>query len=317
MMDLVALRSLIAVDVHGTVAAAAQAGGYTPSAVSQQIKRLEKDLGVALLERAGRGVVLTDQGRTLVRHGHGILRQVEAATAGMGGEQGEPEGPLRIVAFSTAVRGLVAPLLADLATTSPALVPELYERDPQEAVDMVAAGQADLGLVHHWVGVPLHRPDYMEGRLVGFDTADLLVQARHPLAQAGRVTPADLVDEPWASTPVGSICHGWFLYMFAGFARPPRVRYWSWEFASQVRLVKEAGAVALVPRLGRGQLPEDVVAVEVTGPVPTRVIEMIWRDSMSASPAIRHVQERCAAIFAPQATDFAERQISLGDAVAY
>ncbi len=301
MMDLVALRSLIAVDVHGTVVAAAQAGGYTPSAVSQQIKRLEKDLGVVLLEKVGRGVVLTDEGRTLVRHGHGILRQVEAATAGIGGEQGEPAGPLRIVAFSTAVRGLVAPLLADLAKTSPALVPELYERDPAEAVDTVAAGQADLGLVHHWVGVALQRPDFVEGEVIGLDIADLLVRADHRLAGAGSVTPADLVDEPWASTPVGSICHGWFLYMFAGFARPPRVRYWSWEFASHVRLVEEVGAVALVPRLGRGPLPEGVVAVEVSGPVPTRVIEMIWRGSMSSSPAIRHVRERCSALFAPLA----------------
>ena len=297
MMDLVALRSLIAVDVHGTVASAATAGGYTPSAVSQQIKRLEKDLGVILLERVGRGVVLTDQGRNLVRHGHGILRQVEAATAGLSGDQGEPAGPLRIVAFSTAVRGLIAPLLADLARTSPDLVPELFERDPTEAVETVASGQAELGLVHHWVGVPLHRPDFVASHLIGFDTTDLLVHADHRLARAARVTPADLMDEPWASTPVGTICHGWFLYMFAGFARPPRVRFWSHEFASHVRLVQEGLAVALVPRLGRGALPEGVVALEVSGPVPTRVIEMIWRDSMSASPAIRHVRQRCAAVF--------------------
>ncbi|MCE0538494.1 LysR family transcriptional regulator [Kineosporia rhizophila] len=299
MMDLVALRSLIAVEVHGTVAAAAAAGGYTPSAVSQQIKRLEKELGTVLLERVGRGVVLTGEGRNLVRHGHGILRQVEAATAGLGGDRGEPVGPLQVVAFSTAVRGLVAPLLADLARTSPDLVPEVFEQEPREAVETVATGQADVGLVHHWVGVPLHSPDFVARQLVGFDTADLLVHAGHPLARAGRVTPADLVDEPWASTPVGTICHGWFLYMFAGFARPPRVRFWFSEFASQVQLVAQGQAVALVPRLGRGALPPEVVAVEVSGPVPTRVIELIWRDSMSASPAVRHVLDRCSALFAP------------------
>ncbi|GLY31759.1 LysR family transcriptional regulator [Kineosporia sp. NBRC 101731] len=304
MMDLVALRSLIAVDVHGTVAAAASSGGYTPSAVSQQIKRLEKDLGAVLLERVGRGVVLTEQGRTLVKHGQGILRRVEAATAGLSADQGEPSGPLRIVAFSTAVRGLVAPLLADLARTSPALVPELFERDPFEALDAVAAGQADIGLVHHWVGVPLHRPEYVAAQLIGFDTADLLVHRDHPLAGAEVVTPADLVDEPWASTPVGTICHGWFLYMFTGFARPPSVRFWSFEFASQLRLVQEGVAVALVPRLGRGALPDGVIAVPVSGPAPTRVIEMIWRDSMSASPAVRHVRDRCVSVFADHAEVF-------------
>ncbi|GAB3268247.1 LysR family transcriptional regulator [Kineosporia babensis] len=301
MMDLVALRSLIAVDVNGTVAAAASAGGYTPSAVSQQIKRLERELGVELLERVGRRVVLTVEGRNLVQHGHSILRQVEAATAGIGGDSGDPAGLLRIVAFSTAVRGLVAPLLADLARTSPELVPELYEREPSESVDAVASGQADLGLVHHWVGVPLHRPGFVDSRLIGYDTADLLVHANHRLAQAQHVTPADLVDESWASTPPGSICHGWFVYMFAGFARPPRVRFWPMEFASQIELVAQGLAVALVPRLGRGVLPPQVVAVEVSGPVPTRVIEMIWRNSMSVSPALRHVADRCAAIYADTA----------------
>ncbi|GAB6902867.1 LysR family transcriptional regulator [Kineosporia succinea] len=304
MMDLVALRSLIAVGEHGTVAAAAQAGGYTPSAVSQQIKRLEKDLSAVLLERVGRGVVLTEQGRALVQHGHGILRQVEAATAGINGHGAEPAGPLRIVAFSTAVRGLVAPLLADLARSAPGLVPELFERDPFDAVDSVAAGQADIGLVHHWVGVPLHRPDHVAAQFIGFDTADLLVHRDHRLAREELVTPADLVDEPWASTPVGTICHGWFVYMFTGFARPPAVRMWVEEFGSQLRLVEEGVAVALLPRLGRGTLPDDVVAVPVAGPAPTRVIEMIWRDSMSASPAIRRVRERCQAVFADRGEGF-------------
>ncbi len=111
------------------------------------------------------------------------------------------------------------------------------------------------------------------------------------------MTAADLLDEPWASTPVGSICHGWFTYMFAGFATSPAVRFWSWEFASQIQLVAEGVAVALVPRLGRGPLPEAVVAVPVIDPVPTRVIEVLWRDSMSASPTLRHVTDRLQRLF--------------------
>src|SRR3954468_17960355 len=98
MIDLVALRSLLALDAHGTVSAAAAATGYTPSAVSQQIKRMERDLGVGLLDRVGRGVVLTEQGRLLVEHGHGILRHLEAAMSGLQTEDGVPRGPVRIVA---------------------------------------------------------------------------------------------------------------------------------------------------------------------------------------------------------------------------
>ncbi|HST83807.1 MAG TPA: LysR family transcriptional regulator [Kineosporiaceae bacterium] len=299
MIDLVALRSLLALDSYGTVSAAASATGYTPSAVSQQIKRMERDLGVDLLDRVGRGVVLTEQGRLLVQHGHGIVRHLEAAMSGLQSEDAGARGAIRIVAFSTAVRGLVAPLFADLVTNSPEVIPELVERDPPEAVEMLSAGQTDLAIVHNWVGVPLHRPPYLGSCMLGQDVADLLVHRDHRLASAGSVTPADLLTEPWASTPVGSICHGWFSYMFAGFAAPPRVRFWSWEFASQIQLVAEGVAVALVPRLGRGPLPDGVVAVSLTDPVPTRMIEVLWRESMSASPTLRHVRERLQALFAP------------------
>jgi DNA-binding transcriptional LysR family regulator len=295
MIDLVALRSLLALDTHGTVVAAASATGYTPSAVSQQIKRLERDLGVALLDRVGRGVVLTEQGRLLVGHGHGILRHLEAAMSGLQAEEGIVRGPVRIAAFSTAVRGLVAPLLADLAASAPDLLPELLERDPPEAIDLLAAGQADVAIVHNWIGVPLHRPESLRGAVLGPDVADLLVHRSHRLAGHGGVVAADLLGEAWASTPVGSICHGWFTHMFAGFAAPPPVRFWSWEFASQIRLVAVGVAVALVPRLGRGPLPAEVVAVPVMDPIPTRVIEMLWRESMSASPVVAHLRERLTA----------------------
>src|SRR3954447_21285393 len=297
MIDLVALRSLLALDAHGTVSAAASATGYTPSAVSQQIKRMERDLNVVLLDRVGRGVVLTEQGRLLVQHGRGIVRHLEAAMSGLQAEDAAPGGALRIVAFSTAVRGLVAPLVADLLADSPEVIPELVERDPPEAVEMLATGQTDLAIVHNWVGVPLHRPEHLCGIEVGRDVADLLVHRDHRLAGAGSVSGAELLAEPWASTPVGSICHGWFTYMFAGFPAPPAVRFGSWEFASQIRLVAEGVAVALVPRLGRGPLPAEVVAVPLTDPVPTRVIEVLWRESTSASPTLRHVRARLEALF--------------------
>jgi DNA-binding transcriptional LysR family regulator len=296
MIDLVALRSLLALEAHGTVSAAATATGYTPSAVSQQIKRMERDLGVDLLDRVGRGVVLTESGRLLVRHGHGILRQLETAMSGLQAE-GAVSGPVRIAAFSSAVRGLVAPLIADLAATTADLIPELVERDPPEAIDLLAAGQVDLAIVHNWVGMSLHRPDHLAGSVLGSDVADLLVHADHRLAGADSVTPADLLAEPWASTPVGSICHGWFTHMFVGFESPPQVRFWSWEFASQIRLVAEGVAVALVPRLGRGTLPEEVRAVPVTDPTPTRVIEMLWRESMSASPVVAHLKDRLRVLY--------------------
>jgi DNA-binding transcriptional LysR family regulator len=200
-----------------------------------------------------------------------------------------------VTAFATAVRGLVAPALPRLAASAPDVVVTLDERDPVDAAAAVASGQADVGVVHNWAGVPLHLPPGLDALELGSDTADLLVPAGHRLARRRRVRPADLLDEPWVSTGPGSICHAWFLHMYAGFVRPPRVVCWAGEFASHIRLVQQGVAVALVPRLGRGALPDDVVAVAVVDPVPERSVQAVWRRTQGASPALRHVVDTFAA----------------------
>ena len=83
MIDLAALLALRAVDVHGSVVAAADSLGFTPSAVSQQVKRLERQTGVPLLERVGRGVMPTRQGRHLIDAGARLLGDLEALEAGL------------------------------------------------------------------------------------------------------------------------------------------------------------------------------------------------------------------------------------------
>ena len=83
MIDLVALDSLRAVDGYGSVVAAADALGFTPSAVSQQVKRLEKQTGVPLLERVGRGVMLTGHGRHLAEEGARLLADLEELQSGL------------------------------------------------------------------------------------------------------------------------------------------------------------------------------------------------------------------------------------------
>ncbi|HEU4568497.1 MAG TPA: LysR family transcriptional regulator, partial [Marmoricola sp.] len=121
MIDVDALVSLRAVATHGSVVAAAEALGFTPSAVSQQIKRLERSSGVPVLERVGRGVMLTRHGRHLVDHGTRLLEDLEALEAGLHRQAATVAGDVRLVAFSTAMRGLVAPILPDVLAAHPAL----------------------------------------------------------------------------------------------------------------------------------------------------------------------------------------------------
>ncbi len=289
MIDLAALTSLRAVDEHGSVVAAAAALGYTPSAVSQQVKRLERQTGVALLERVGRGVMLTRHGRHLVEEGSRLLRDLEAVEAGLHRRAGAVVGRLRLSAFSTAVRGLVAPAVRRLLTAHPDLDLVLDEREPWDTVDLVAEGRSDLGVVHSWGDVVLAIPDHLATTALAEDVADVVLRRDHPLASRATVTPHDLLEEGWIATPDGTICRDWLTRMHQGTGRPPRIAHRSTEFDSHLAMVAAGLGIALVPRLGRRPLGPDLVAVPATDPVPTRQVVAVHRRSMSESPSVAAV----------------------------
>jgi DNA-binding transcriptional LysR family regulator len=287
MIDLVALGSLRAIDSHGSVVAAADALGFTPSAVSQQIKRLERQAGVPLLERVGRGVMLTRHGRHLVEEGTRLLAGLEQLQAGLHRQAGTVAGHVRLAAFATAMRGLVARALPPLLASCPDLRVTLLEREPWDAIGLVATGQADLGVVHSWGDVPLPIPDHVAGTTIAHDLADVIVRRDHPLATRAVVTPRDLADEDWIAAPEGSICYQWLHRMYDGTGRLPRIAHLSMEFETHLALARAGLGIALIPRLGRSPLGDQLAALPVADPVPSREILALHRASMSDSPAIR------------------------------
>ena len=289
MIDLDALVSLRAVSAHGSVVAAAEALGYTPSAVSQQVKRLERQVGVALLERVGRGVVLTGPGRRLTDDGARVLAEVERLETGLCRGDGAVAGRLRFSTFSTAVRGLVAPALGALREAHPDLEVAVREEEPWRTLELVAAGHTDLGLVHQWGDVPLDVPDGLVSTAVLHDEADVIVREDHPLADRDRLTPADLRDEAWVATPPGTICRQWLNRMYVGTGRTPRIAHVSLEYQSHLALVSHGLGIALVPRLGRGRLGDGLVAVPADDPRPTRAVVAVHRSSLAGSSAVAAV----------------------------
>ncbi len=294
MIDLAALSSLRAVDTYGSVVAAADALGYTPSAVSQQVKRLERQTGVALLERVGRGVMLTRAGRHLVDAATGLLAELESLESGLHEQAGTVAGHLRVAAFSTAIRGLVAPRVRDLRVAHPDLTLTLSEREPWDTIDLVSSGQADVGVAHSWGDVHLDIPDHLVSTSLAADVADVIVHVSHPLAKRAHVTPHDLLDEGWIATPAGTICREWLSRMYLGTGRQPRIAHVSMEFQSHLALVQAGLGIALVPRLGRVDLTDDLVALTARDPVPTRDIVAVHRRSMADSPALKAVVEALA-----------------------
>src|SRR5215207_5365515 len=236
MIDLQGLRALVAVDRAGTVVAAADRLGYTPSAVSQQVKKLERDLGAALLERRGRGVLLTDRGRALAAEGSGLLDGLERLESLVGASR--PAAPLRIASFSTATRGLVAPVLQQLRSSDAAPHVTVTSVDPVDAMEMVSTGVVDLAVVHNWNSVPLVAPAHVATERLCHDEADVVLSTRHPLAARVELDRAELIDERWASTPKGAICHEALMRIFADLGAVPKIIAEDPDFGSLVELAR-------------------------------------------------------------------------------
>jgi DNA-binding transcriptional LysR family regulator len=290
MIDVAALRALRSVAALGTLARAADELGFTASAVSQQIKRLERQVGVPVLAQAGRGVVLTPAGQAIVDSAPEVFQALERCVeAAQSVSEGAPRGTLRVVAFSTAVRGLLAPAMPRLLAGCPELRLRITEQDPDQALHSVEAGTADLALVHDADGLPAPVPSTLTQRHVHTDVGDVVMDRGHPLARlSGPLAEADLAGHAWVTSPPGTVCHQWFRRLFAAVSENPDVRHLVDDFATQLSLVASGEVVALIPRLARPPLGEGLVARPLLRQ-PVRAVHAAWRHSADASPAIQAV----------------------------
>ncbi|MFH8724140.1 LysR family transcriptional regulator [Streptomyces termitum] len=286
MLDLGRLRALHAVSVHGSVGAAATALGYTPSAVSQQIAKLERETRTTLLERSGRGVRLTDDARQLASTARQLLSLVEEAEVRLEERRGLPSGLLSIGCFPSAARGLMPRTLAELARRHPGLDARLTEVDPHLSVDLVARGVLDLAVAHDWDIAPLPAPPGVEQAVIGDDGCDILVHRDHPLAERRSVRREELAEERWISQPPGTVCHDWLARTLRATGFEPLIVHQAEENHTQVALVAAGLGIALVPRLGRGALPPEVAPLRLD-PAPTRRLHAVWRAGAARRPAIR------------------------------
>src|SRR5215213_6997689 len=154
MLDLRRLRLLRELHERGTIAAVADALQFTPSAVSQQLAMLERETGVRLLERAGRGVRLTDPALVLVDHAAALLARAELAEADLAAAAATVAGRVRIAAFQSAALRVALPAIAALERDAPRLRCELIEAEPEHALPALALGDVDLVLADEWPHQP-------------------------------------------------------------------------------------------------------------------------------------------------------------------
>jgi DNA-binding transcriptional LysR family regulator len=285
MLNLDRLRSLHAIGAYGSLNAAADALNVTASAISQQIAKLEREVGEPLLERRGRGVTLTDAGLVLTGHAERAFSVLRQAEAELDARRATVSGDVTVGAFATAVRGLAPGALRALSREHPQLRVRLEELEPAEAVVLLERGDIDIALAQDWQNSPLPYSEDLQRAPVYDDVADIALPRDHAFASSETVALADLASDAWISWQSGSICHDWLMHTLRAQGREPRIQHHALEYATQLSLVGAGLGVAVLPRLGRGGVPDDVRIVPVT-PALTRHVYALWRADAARRTAI-------------------------------
>jgi DNA-binding transcriptional LysR family regulator len=262
------MRVLREVAERGTIAAAARALAFTPSAVSQQLAALEREAGVALLDRHGGRVRLTEAGRRLVVRTEAILAELEAATAELAAAAAEVTGDVHVAAFPSAERALLAPAVAFLARRHPDVRVRTTELEPEASLPALRLGDVDIAVTHEDVARPAPPDHRLERVNLLEDPLRVVLPPGHP-ADAEAVELARLADARWVATPPGTACRAMLDHACRSAGFVPDVPFHSNDFGVLAAYVATGLGVAMVPELALAAFGSDVV-VRPVADVPVR-----------------------------------------------
>jgi DNA-binding transcriptional LysR family regulator len=288
MLDLRRLRLLRELNERGTIAAVADALQFTPSAVSQQLGILEREAGVPLLERAGRGVRLTDAALVLVGHADALLQRAALAEADLAAAAGTVTGRARIAGFQSVLVRLAMPAIEALGRDAPRLRCEVIEAEPEQALPALALGDIDLVLGDEWQHQPLRLPGGVQRHDLFRDAVDLVLPAGHPAARRhpDAVPLAELAGEAWATGHAGMAWEEMVQRTcreLGGFQ--PDIRHRTNDATVSLALVARGLGVTLLPDLVLASgYPGTVRRAIAEGPV-ARVILAATRATDAARPS--------------------------------
>ncbi|MBJ7520135.1 MAG: LysR family transcriptional regulator [Solirubrobacteraceae bacterium] len=288
MLDLRRLRLLRELHERGTIAAVADALQFTPSAVSQQLAVLERETGVALIARAGRGVRLTDAALVLVEHADALLTRAAEAEADLAAASGEVAGRARIATFQSAALHIALPAIETLAGTAPRLRCEVVEAEPESALPALALGDHDLVLADEWEHQPRGLPRGVERHDLLRDPVRIVLPARHRLAREHRETVplTSLADAHWTAghEELGwDEMTRWTCRAHGGF--DPDIRHRTNDAIVTLGLVARGLTVALLPGLPLLGAPRGVAVRAIADADVRRTVFAATRAADAARPS--------------------------------
>ncbi|SEP90552.1 ModE molybdate transport repressor domain-containing protein [Lentzea xinjiangensis] len=291
MLDVRRMQVLRAVVSTGSITAAATNLGYTPSAVSQQVASLEKQAGLPLLERVGRGVRPTAAGRLLTEHATRLAEQLAEAESALTALRNGCAGTLRVRYFATAGAALVPPAVATFRAERSGVELDLKLTEPTDPFEELAAGRADVAITLLEPSEPT--PEGVVARHLLADPFYAVLPRGHALARKRVLDLCELADEPWVSADCGAsgLCKDVVPRACAGAGFAPQVAVESDDYATAQGFVAAGLGVALIPRLGLGYAHPGVVLRKVRNPEPVRHIHVVYREDAAWNPAVVSLAE--------------------------
>ncbi len=284
MLDVHRLRVFRSVVASGSIQAAANNLGYTPSAVSQHVTALQRETGLALISRVGRGIEPTAAGRALAVEIDGVLSRLGEVESVVGDLRAGRTGALSVAYFASVGSAWMPTVVSTMMREFPAVRLDLALRedvptDPAERPDLQIAVEQGA----------LHRPGLVVRHLLD-DPYVAVLPAAHRLAGRAEVELAELSEDRWVDNDFArgwcrrnliEACHA------AGFSPPFHVE--AHDYPTAMAFVAAGIGLTVLPRLGARQLPTGVVAVPVVSPTPVRSIFALVRDGVADTPAVRTV----------------------------
>jgi len=283
-MELRHLRYLVAVVDEGQFVRAAAELHVAQSALSQQIRDLERELGAELLVRDRRGVTPTPAGEVLLVHARALLERAERARAEIAQLAGVISGTLRIGSGSPTGPVPLPATLAEFQRRHPEVEIVLRDTTSEELVRWLQDGTVDAALVSF---APEQLPDRVHGTLVTREPMVALLPADHPLAARERVTLRMLAGEPLVTFPRGSGMRDTIEEGFRAAGVPrPRVTAETIDPLATLELVEQGIGCSLMPRSVAEHAGRRVRAVELSRPGLRRMVTLAWARERRSLPAI-------------------------------
>ncbi|GIM89403.1 LysR family transcriptional regulator [Paractinoplanes toevensis] len=296
MLDVTRLRVLVAVARHGSVTAAAQALHYAQPSVSHHLARLEAETGSRLVQRAGRGIRLTEAGRMLADRAEEILGRLAAAEDELAEYTGLRAGRVRLAAFPSALGTFVPAAAATFAAAYPSIDLRFSEAEPPLAMRLLRSGEVEVALLFAHPAGP--QPD-----LAGVRHEVLRDEPMHLVTPAGWPGDrlADHRDRPW----IGGCerCRAELLRACAAEGFTPDVRFTTDDYVAVQRLVAAGLGVTTLPALAlAAHRDERVRVVPLAGP-GRRVLAAVHGeppDPPATAALLEHLRRAAATHFRPE-----------------